>query len=640
MAPQQVGSVDLDEKNRHKIGTSTKSPWPYEGFRPIADYGIIGNCHTAALVSSEGSIDWLCLPRFDSPSLFARILDPERGGFWSIRPASKFTSDHKYVNETNVLQTDFHSQRGKLVLYDFMDIGSDRRSISGPAPGRLVRIVECMEGALDVTCQCAPRPNYAKNMPDLVPNNKDVIIDQFVLTGPRDWDIDGKKGFLSSTITLHAGEKASFTLATREDVAHSRFSPLQAQATTMDFWRNVSARCTYQGPYRDEVIRSALTLKLMTYPPTGAIVAAPTTSLPETLGGERNWDYRFTWIRDASFTLYALLLSGYLDDYHPFFHWIINNVKQLGTGIRILYPITPDGETAEQTLDHLRGYCDSRPVRIGNMADGQVQFDIYGEVIGAIHFAWRVGKYDPTEIWPQVQGMLDWVADHWHEPDNGIWEVRGGLRNFVYSKAMLWFALSLGIEMAEFLDLPGDIERWRHEVGTIKEEIMDKGWSDELGAFKQSYEDEVIDASNLLLPMIGFIDGKDPKMVSTIDATMRELVVDGLCYRYTSAPEGVAGKEGHFVLCTFWLADALIQAGRFDEAKRMCDGILTKASPLGLFAEELDPSTGMHLGNFPQAFSHIGLINVAVSFALQGYMGKVLPNDAMAAEAAGHGGGG
>ncbi|HOI61032.1 MAG TPA: glycoside hydrolase family 15 protein [Methanoculleus sp.] len=615
-------------------------PQAHGEYRPIEDYGVIGNGHTVALISSSGSIDWLCFHRFDSPSLFARILDPGRGGYWSVTTKGAFESSHRYQEETNILETTLRCAGGTVVLRDFMDIASIARLRRLPAPGRIVRIAECTDGKVGVVSRCQPRPNYARTHPEFALYGDQVTFGGYTLTGPTAWQVDDADASLTCRITLRAGETTAFTLATEDDATLPQRTPADALKVTTDYWRKWSSACTYRGPYRDIVIRNALTLKMMTYEPSGAIVAAPTTSLPETFGGERNWDYRFTWIRDASLTLYALLLAGYLDNEQPFFDWLVRTVKLKGTGISILYPIIPEGRIAEAVLDNFRGYRDSRPVRIGNQAAVQEQLDVYGEVMGAIQFAWRIGKYDPTPLWGTMRQMLDWVTRHWHDRDSGLWEVRGGVRHFVYSKAMMWFALDCGIEIAEGMRLSGDIKTWRRERDLIHEEVLDKGWSDDLGAFKQSYEDENLDAANLRLPLINFVGGDDPRMLSTIDATLEHLVVDGLCYRYIDAPEGVTGKEGSFVVCTTWLINALIRAGRTGEAHRMFQNLLARASPLGLYAEEIQPATGAHMGNFPQSFSQIGIINAAVSLAHAGQVGTVSPHHAAAADAAGHGGGG
>lgn len=624
----------------HPVSNTILSP---QSFPAIKDYGIIGNCHTAALISTQGSMDWLCWPRFDSPSLFARILDLERGGAWSIHPTTSFESTHRYLRETNVLETTFVCPQGCIRLLDFMDLASDEAEPYNAVPGRSIRIVEAIAGTVEIASTCAPRLNYAREVPQLVASGTQLSFGSFAVTGPVEWQVERATQTANCRMTLQAGQQVAFTLAAREDeedMRQPRRSPAEALASTIDFWRRWAARCTYQGPYRDETIRSALVLQLMTYAPTGAIVAAPTTSLPEVLGGERNWDYRFSWLRDASMTLYALLLAGYLDDEQPFFDWIVRTIQWQTDGIKILYPITSEGHPAEQTLDHLRGYCDSRPVRIGNNAVRQVQLDVYGEVMSALHFAWKSYQYDPTEIWQQICPLLDWVADRWREPDCGIWEVRGGLRHFVYSKVMLWVALDCGVEMAEALDLPGNVERWRRDRDEIRAEVFEKGWSEKLGAFKQSYEDETLDAANLLLPVVGFMEGTDPRAISNLDATLKHLVSKGWCYRYRSVPEELNGEEGAFVLCTFWAINALILAGRTAEASAWFEQVLAQSSPLGLFAEEIDPETGTHLGNFPQAFSHIGAINVAVSLAHVGCTGTVLPHHMAAANAAGKGGGG
>ncbi len=600
---------------------------------PIEDYGLIGNCHSAALVSSRGSVDWLCLPRFDSASIFARILDIAHGGSWAIQPVSRFQAAHRYIDDTNVLETMFTSGAGRVRLLDFMPFAPPAADGTVTAPYTLVRIVEAIDGVHELESCCEPRPNYACTEPAFGVEDSTVTFDRFALTGPTTWQVDQSAGRVICRVSLRAGERRAFILRVVErDTVAVEQDPYAALEETLDFWRQWTTQCTYDGPYRAAVIRSALTLKLCTYTPTGAIIAAPTTSLPEEIGGIRNWDYRFTWIRDASFTLYALLLAGFVDEDDPFFAWIVATVKLAGTGIHILYPISPDGTLEEETLAHLAGYRDSAPVRIGNGAWNQLQLDVYGEVLDALHFAWRVGEFDPASVWHHFQPLVDWVAGNWQQPDSGIWEVRGGLRNFTYGKVMCWVALDRAIDMAEALQLQGNIEHWRTVREQIRGAVFEHGWSERLGAFKQSFEDDYLDASNLLLPVVGFIEGDDPRMVATIDATLDRLVVDDLCYRYLDAPEGLAGGEASFVLCTFWLVDALILAGRAEEARRIFERMLERSTSLGLFAEEIDPTTGAHLGNFPQAFSHIGLINAAVSLAHAGTVGTLRP-EAVAAVA-------
>jgi GH15 family glucan-1,4-alpha-glucosidase len=602
-------------------------------YPPIEDYGVIGNCHSAALVSSRGSLDWLCLPRFDSPSLFASILDLERGGTWSIQPTARSQSTHSYVHETNVLETIFTNNDGRVRLIDFMPVSSPADGGTTTVPHSVMRIVEGIDGECEVESFCAPRPDYARAAPQARVDGRDVQVGDFVLTAPAPWEFDAERNSLTCRVRVRAGERVAFVLRCGEQQDSMTLDQVeQALKTTVNFWRTWVAQCTYEGPYRDMVIRSALALKLCIYTPTGAIVAAPTTSLPEEIGGVRNWDYRFTWIRDASFTLYSLLLAGYFHEDDPFFEWIIRTVKIEGTGIRILYPISSDGEVEEATLEHLAGYRGSAPVRIGNGAADQIQLDVYGEVLDALHFAWSVGEFDPRTVWHHFRPLVDWVVDNWQRPGSGIWEVRGGLRNFVYGKVMCWVALDRALDIAETLGLPGDLERWEAEADRIRATIFEQGWSDRLGAFKQSFEDEYLDAANLLMPVVGFIEGDDPRMLSTIDATLDRLVVDDLCYRYLDAPEGLPGGEATFVLCTFWLIDALILAGREEEAQRLFERMLSRATTLGLFAEEIDPVSGAHLGNFPQAFSHIGLINAAVSLAHVGQVGKLHPRNIAAAD--------
>ncbi len=613
-----------------------------KAYPPIEDYGLIGNCYTAALISSRGSLDWLCMPCFDSPSVFAGILDVERGGSWSIHPTAACRSEHRYLEYTNVLETIFTCDEGRIRLLDFMPVSQEAAGGTVYPPNAIIRIIEGLDGETEIESLCQPRPDYGRSFPTFEAQGARVTFDRYAVTGPAGWQGDETGGTVSCRLTVRQGERLAFILSHEGDDRYPSArieDPYASLQETIGFWRAWSVgSCAYRGPYYDSVIRSALTLKLLNFAPTGAIVAAPTTSLPEEIGGERNWDYRYTGIRDASFTLYALLLAGYVVEDYAFFEWIVRTVEVEETGIKILYPISPEGQVTEKTLDHLEGYRGSQPVRIGNGAVDQVQLDVYGEVLDALYFACEAGGYDPARVWDNFRPLVEWIANNWNQPGNGIWEVRGGLRDFVYGKVLAWVALDRGIKLAEANGLPGNTDHWRRERDRMRADVFEKGWSERLGAFKQSYQDERLDAANLLLPIVGFIDGDDPRMISTLDATLDQLVVDGLCYRYLDAPEGLSGKEGAFILCTFWLINALILAGRGREAEELLERTLERATPLGLFAEEIEPTTGAHLGNFPQAFSHIGVINAAVSLAQVGQEGTVRPEHAEAASAAGMGG--
>ena len=407
-------------------------------YRPIEDYGLIGNRHTAALVSSEGSIDWLCWPRFDSPSIFAKILDPDLGGSWSLCPTSESRSYHRYLKDTNILETFFQSPEGKIALLDFMDMAWAEQQMEGGPPGKLVRVVRGLEGNVETRSVCRPRPNYGRDQCTVVLNGSEVSIDDFIMRGPGGWLEDKEDRSLVQTFVVRPGEQFYFTLSSDLDKSplDSVYSSLHA---TQNYWAEWADKCTYNGPYRDMVVRSALVMQLMTYG-RGAIVAAPTTSLPEEIGGERNWDYRFTWIRDASYTLLSLVRAGYSDFVEHYASWVYRAVQ--GEQLKVLYPIVHGGSTREEVLGHLRGYRDSRPVRIGNEAADQVQWDIFGELLGTAYYVWRLGLFDPFEKGTQLRELLDWITTI--RCLARIWEVRGGLRNFVYGKAMLWFALDRG----------------------------------------------------------------------------------------------------------------------------------------------------------------------------------------------------
>lgn len=592
-------------------------------FRPIEDYGLIGNCHTAALINSEGSIEWLCEPRFDSPSVFARILDLETGGFWRISPTAQHHSSHSYLDETNILETRFLTTEGVVRMLDFMPIYTEYRESDDEEPLELIRMVEGFEGEVEIECICQPRPDYATTDPHIRVDGNKLYFSDCVIQAPAEWKHDPENGQATCCMKVERHERVAFIM--HFGGSHHLPDAQDALARTFAYWQEWTAQCNYNGPYRKEVVRSALVLRLLMDTRTGAIVAAPTTSLPERFGGHLNWDYRYTWIRDASLSLYALLLAGFTEEMDEFFEWIVRTVKvEPSEGINIMYPISPEGKLDEKELNHLYGYRGSKPVRIGNDAHGQIQLDVYGEIMDALFFAWKTGRYDPMEVWDEFKPLVDWIADNWQQPDNGIWEVRGERRHYTYGKVMSWVALDRGIKIARENNLPGDIKKWSKERSKIRCEVLEKGWSEKLRAFKQTYEDEQIDASNLRFSPVGFLEGDDPKMVSTINRTIDRLVSNQLCYRYLSVPsDEIVGSEGTFITCTFWLVNALIQAGQHDKARDMFENALHYASPLGLYAEEMDPSTRAQMGNFPQALSHIGLISAAVQLAQAKVAGTV-----------------
>jgi pentatricopeptide repeat protein len=592
---------------------------------PIADYGLIGDCHSAALVSNRGSIDWLCAPRFDSPSLFARILDAGRGGHFAVHPAGEFHSRHEYAGYSGVLKTTFETANGAAVLTDFMplEIGEEPLPWAKPrAPRRLIRLIEGTRGAVELAIEIAPRPDYGRGEPSLLATARGLQIQgRERLHSPVPLSVS--PGTATATTTVRRGEQLALVLELdgNQDAQHAvGLSDCLAQLEkTLAFWDGWCRRCVYRGLYEEAVMRSALTLKLLTYAPTGAMVAAPTSSLPEEIGGVRNWDYRFTWIRDASFGAYALLSAGHIEDAVSFFDWICRVALRCGAGeLQILYGLDGEKNLAEYSLDHLEGYRRSRPVRIGNAACEQFQLDVYGELLDCFHAYRRLGELSPErlhDIWPAFRQQVDHVAERWREPDSGIWEMRTEPRQFVYSKVMAWTALDRAIQAAEELQLPADLSRWRSERAAIRSEVLEKGYDPVLGSFTQSYGARVLDAATLLLPMLGFIDPGDERMQSTIEAIERNLMADGLVYRYVGADDGLPGGEATFGACTFWLVDNLVALGRLDEAKELFERMLSRATPLGLFAEEIEPGDSVHLGNFPQALTHIALMNVAVKLA-------------------------
>ena len=599
------------------------------GYQPIENYGVIGNMRTVALVGMDGSIDWFCCPNFDSPSVFAAILDDKKGGHFSIAPTvAGVTHKQIYWPETNVLVTRFLSPDGVAEVIDFMPVGSLQEQ---HGHNELIRRVNVVRGSMPFRMECFPAFNYARDEHEIHLNESGAafrspgISLQLSTTLPLDRAGQG----LTAEFTLNEGQTETFAVGeirSHSDDYHP-FSEAESEELfedTVAFWRRWLSQCAYKGRWREMVERSALMLKLLTYQPTGAIVAAPTCSLPEELGGERNWDYRYTWIRDAAFTLYGLLRIGFTEEAAGFMKWIEARAGELNPdgSLQIMYGIDGRHELTEECLDHLEGYKGSRPVRIGNGAYGQLQLDIYGELMDAVYLYNKYGAPISYDFWVHLRRLTNWVADNWQRQDEGVWEVRGGQQHFVYSKLMCWVAIDRALRLADRRSFPADRERWHQVRDQIYEEIMERGWSDSRQAFVQSYGSDALDASNLMMPLVFFMSPSDPRMISTLDAINRSpeqggLVSNSLVYRYNvnRTEDGLSGDEGTFNICTFWLVEALTRAGRVErhrlnEARLMFEKMLSYANHLGLYAEETG-HRGEGLGNFPQAFTHLALISSA-----------------------------
>jgi pentatricopeptide repeat protein len=593
-------------------------------YQPIENYGIIGDLHSAALVGIDGSIDWLCLPRFDSPSVFAAILDDEKGGRFKITPVSDgVTRKQLYWPDTNVLITRFFTPDGVAEITDYMPI---HVSMNGRGRHQLIRRIKVVRGEMNFRMECSPAFNYARDghKTEITEGGACFHSGQLSLGLATDVPLRSESNRVVAEFSLQEEQMAVFVLREIESGADCGLSLSERQEEelfmqTVEYWRRWLSKSTYTGRWREMVHRSALTLKLLTYEPTGAIVAAPTTSLPEGIGGERNWDYRYTWIRDAAFTLYGLLRIGFTEEAEAFMGWLEDRCyKPKPDGLlQLMYGIDGRADLTEEILDHLEGYRGSRPVRIGNGAYDQLQLDIYGELMDAVYLYNKYGDPIWYELWTHLRGLIDWVCDNWQRKDEGIWEVRSGQQHSVYSKLMCWVALDRALRLADKRSFPADRERWLKVRDEIYEEIMEKGWSPERKAFVQSYGGDTLDASSLIMPLVFFVAPKGPRMLSTLDAINRPpkdngLVSNGLVFRYDvqKSADGLMGEEGTFNLCTFWLVEALTRAGRLEEARLIFEQMLSYANHLGLYAEEIGPS-GEALGNFPQAFTHLTLISAA-----------------------------
>ncbi|MFC8781491.1 glycoside hydrolase family 15 protein [Streptomyces nigra] len=590
-----------------------------KGYVPIADHGLIGDLRSVALVGVDGTIDWYCCGAFDAPSVFASILDTERGGCFELAATVPARTKQFYFPDTNVLITRFFTEDGVGEIQDFMPVGGTSAETDRH---RLIRRVVCVRGSIPFRTRIAPRFGYGADAHTLRMIDDVAVFESaklsLGLTSTVPLEIDGAD--VHAEFKIAEGEGAVFALdQVGGEVTPRRCAWTEAEDEfngTVAYWRRWLSSSRYRGRWREMVHRSALTLKLLTYAPTGAIVAAPTTSLPEQLGGERNWDYRYAWVRDAAFAVYAMLRLGFTSEAEAFMRFLSRHITPgdgHGSGpLQIMYGIDGRTDLPECELAHLEGHLCSAPVRVGNGAVGQLQLDIYGALIDSVYLYDKWAQPISSDQWDDVCGLVDWVCAHWDQPDEGIWETRGGRRKFLYSRLMCWVAIERAIRMALRRGLPADLARWQGCRDTIYRRIMSHGWSQSRQAFVQHEDTDVLDAAVLMMPLTKFIAPTDPKWLSTLDALSEELVSDSLVYRYDPrvSPDGLRGDEGTFSICSFWYVEALVRAGRLDEARLAFEKMLTYANHLGLYAEEIS-QTGEQQGNFPQAFTHLALISAA-----------------------------
>ena len=587
-------------------------------YKPIGDYGLIGNRRTAALVGIDGSIDWFCPPRFDSPSVFAAILDADKGGRFAITIEDRSTRTQRYLGDTNVLETRFETEEGVATVTDCMPL-YQRPDGSVEELHQIIRRVRCEKGSANLQITYAPRPDYARAETQLSHEGRTVVCShgdvRLTLDSPVPLAITDAQA--EGPLSLREGDEALFVLSYADATTageRDRLSPQDRLERTVDYWRVKGEEVDCDGPWRSQVVRSYLALHLLTHRSTGGIVAAPTTSLPEEIGGVRNWDYRYTWLRDAAFTVEALLSLGHQDEALLFFQWLGKVCAMHGNDIRIMYRVDGADDIQEEELAHLEGYRDSRPVRIGNGAHRQSQHDIYGEVLASAQLLFRSGTPIADDQWELLRTMASLAQSTWREPDNGIWEVRGGPYHFVYSKVMCWVAMDRAVALAEATGRADpDSEGWKRTAHAIKEDVLQRGWNERKQAFVQHYDTDALDASNLLIPLMGFLPIDDPRVVSTVQRIRQELGPEPLLRRYRTdeTDDGLTGDEGAFTLCGFWLVQVLSRMGEMEEARRLFRELIGYANHLGLFSEMIDTETGAALGNFPQAFTHIGLILAA-----------------------------
>jgi GH15 family glucan-1,4-alpha-glucosidase len=591
----------------------------------IEDYALIGNLHTAALVHRNGAIDWLCLPRFDSPACFARLLGDEQNGMWRLAPVDETaTASRAYVEDTLVLTTTFTTGTGVVALIDFMPMAADI------GHGQLIRIVQGVSGSVEMAMALFLRFDYGAVIP-WVRHQEDGIL---AVSGPQSVrlrtavPVQGENMHTAAHFTVTAGERIPFVLSWSPSyLAEQRpLRPERLLRKTSRWWRKWAQGCTIcDGALRGPVIRSLITLKALTYEPTGGIVAAPTTSLPEYIGGPRNWDYRYCWVRDAAFTLNAFMRWGHMEEIRTWRAWLQRAVAGKPEDLQIMYSLTGERRLTELELPWLQGFADSQPVRLGNAASEQRQLDVYGELIDALSLGRRLGIQPTEDSWAMGVALLNFLETIWAEPDSGLWEERGEPRHFTYSKVMAWVAFDRAIAAVKDTNLAAPVESWEKTRDAIHADVCAKGFDHQRNSFVQSYGSQALDASCLRIPLVGFLPPDDPRVIGTIEAIQRELVEDGMVLRYRTegGEDGLPPGEGAFLACTFWLADALIAIGRVDEAREIFTRLLAVANDVGLLAEEYDPVAKRQLGNFPQAFSHVGLLHTARSLIEAGEMGPL-----------------
>ena len=584
-----------------------------DGYKPISGYGIIGNTRTVALVGYDGSIDWCCMPRINSPSIFAAILDHKKGGKWAIQPAGPAASTQGYLEETNILRTEFTEGASRVVLTDFMPCSVTTGAWS--TPPEIHRVVHCLSGTMEMRFLFRPLLNYGLTVPRVTQaenglsirnRNHEMVLSSGIRFGVKDSAVDDR-------FQLSQGERKAFVLSYGEAVPRriAEYRSERQRARTEVFWMDWASQIRYRGRWRSSVVRSALTLKLLVYGPTGAIVAAPTTSLPEAVGGNRNWDYRYSWIRDSASSLWAFYRIGCRSETEAYLHWLIDNNPSLDLDLRLMYDVGGDTHIKEKSLDHLDGYKGSKPVRVGNQASDQVQYDAYGYMLDALYFSSSHSNTIEDEMYFRfVKPLANFLVEHWEEPGNGIWEIRNRREHYVYTKAWCYAGLDRAVKIAQAAGHVDDVAPWKATMKQIKDEVLRRGWNNRKQSFVIHYGSSDLDAANLMLPLIEFLPAGSAKMKATIEAIMKELSDGALVYRYR-ADDGLKGTEGAFLLCGFWLVADLARLGQVEKASANFQELLGHANHLGLFSEEVDPKTGAALGNFPQAFSHVGLILAA-----------------------------